>query len=368
MHYPDLGHRLFKHLHTSSKATTTHLGQTAFRQQCERFLSVLEDSLLLEHCVKMYSDLEQTDIITADGFRTMLRTCFELTINHQPIFEETLKTSELNKICPMIEKTLNTVMVSCFFSKDYLSTGFVCRWLEQNCPKLVPPIYKYCAFILTSAYRGVENLDKKTGLELRTPILEKDHPFESSNTESQISLLPLSVAWLLASALDILYTKPISVQNSSSTTTSTLVSQVFMAKMLSIPPTHWVLLYNSMTQGIGANRFLHHVLGYKGPNIVLIAGNDDNLFCIASPGEWKETHMYFGGENCYFIQLRPKFTLIEKGSKMLYLNTIIRGYPKGLRCGKDPKKPLISVDEHFEKFEYRGVPFKVNSIEVRMLV
>lgn len=53
---------------------------------------------------------------------------------------------------------------------------------------------------------------------------------------------------------------------------------------------------------------------------------------------------------------------------MLYLNTCIRGYPKGLRAGTDPRKPLISVDEHFEKIEYRSVPSVLFSIEVNFWI
>lgn len=63
------------------------------------------------------------------------------------------------------------------------------------------------------------------------------------------------------------------------------------------------------------------------------------------------------------IQIR-RFQILEKGPKLLYLNTCIRGYPKGLRAGPDPRKPLISVDEHFEKIEYRNVPSVLFGIEV----
>lgn len=34
---------------------------------------------------------------------------------------------------------------------------------------------------------------------------------------------------------------------------------------------------------------------------------------------------------------------------MLYLNTLIRGYPFGLRAGKDPRAPVLIVDGGFEK-------------------
>lgn len=45
----------------------------------------------------------------------------------------------------------------------------------------------------------------------------------------------------------------------------------------------------------------------------------------------------------------------------------MRGYPKGLRAGSDPRKPLVSVDEQFEKVEYRSVPSILYAIEVNSL-
>lgn len=51
-----------------------------------------------------------------------------------------------------------------------------------------------------------------------------------------------------------------------------------------------------------------------------------------------------------------RFQLLERGPKLLYLNTTVRGYPHGLRAGSDPRAPIISVDGGFEKvciFKYR---------------
>ncbi len=59
-----------------------------------------------------------------------------------------------------------------------------------------------------------------------------------------------------------------------------------------------------------------------------------------------------------------RFSLIERGQKLLYLNTSMRGYPKGLRAGSDPRKPVISVDEHFENVDCRGISSVLMSIEV----
>lgn len=75
--------------------------------------------------------------------------------------------------------------------------------------------------------------------------------------------------------------------------------------------------------------------------------------------------------------------MLEKASKMLYLNTTVRGYPQGLRAGSDPRAPIISVDGGFEKvsisiivpvrdtltidffqFEFRKIPYSISCIEV----
>lgn len=59
------------------------------------------------------------------------------------------------------------------------------------------------------------------------------------------------------------------------------------------------------------------------------------------------------------------FAIVEQAPKMLYLNTSIRGYPKGLRAGSDPRKPLLSIDEDFDKMTFNSVPYTLRAIEVR---
>lgn len=83
--------------------------------------------------------------------------------------------------------------------------------------------------------------------------------------------------------------------------------KVFMAKLLSMVPSHWTLLYDSRQDGSGTNRFLHHVLGYRGPNLILFRCDDDLLFCVANPSEWRETHLYIGDEDSCCLQLLPKY-------------------------------------------------------------
>jgi hypothetical protein len=59
-----------------------------------------------------------------------------------------------------------------------------------------------------------------------------------------------------------------------------------------------------------------------------------------------------------------RFGVVEVAAKMLYLNTAIRGYPKGLRAGSDPRKPLLVVPDHFDSFTIQGVPCALEAIQV----
>ncbi|KAG8239667.1 hypothetical protein J437_LFUL013890 [Ladona fulva] len=131
-----------------------------------------------------------------------------------------------------------------------------------------------------------------------------------------------------------------------------------------ICPSHWVLLYNSRDQGLGANRFTHHVLNYRGPSLTFLQGEGGVEFCIAATDEWKESNHYWGHDGCMVIQILPLFQVVEQGPKILYLNTSIRGYPQGVRAGKDPRKPAIDVDEGFTVVNYREIPYRLQGIEV----
>ncbi|XP_017841390.1 uncharacterized protein LOC108599108 [Drosophila busckii] len=361
--YADLGQRLYQLMHVSSKATTKHLGTVAFRQQCERFLGIMDDAKVLECYIKMYAQTDNTDFIDKTGVTRLLHICYTIAMQH----------SGNAVLCTAINRTFGSVTKSIFFNHDSLSIGYVCRWFEQNLIRLVLLVHKYCVHTLSTAYRGLEQQTQSCGIELQTPVLEQRNPFGSSadTTDHSLpvshveSLMPLSQAWLLAGALPPLYSKPQSVAppNSSNNASASSAVQIFKDK-LSMMPSHWTLLYDSNEHGVGANRFLHHVLGYRGPTLVLLHTKDEQTYCIAAPSEWKETHLFVGSEGSCVIQLLPKFVILEKKPNILYLNTSIRGYPKGLRAGADPRKPIIAVDEHFENVDCKGIAAGLMSIEV----
>lgn len=362
----DLGLRVFRHFHTLSHAKTTHLGTTAFKQQVERFMSVLDDSKVIEMYVRIFSDYNEENA-SKEGIKNLLLTSFGISMNFN---------SGDSHSCPSIESTLDCVIATCFF-QDNLSIGFVSRWLEENCMRLILPIHRYVLHVLTTSYRRIQmNLEDKTsnGLELTTPVLEmQGKQFQDSNT-----LLNLSSAWLLAGTLPQIYSRPLpdprankneNEESSIGTTSSLLPSQTFLTKVVAVLPSHWTLLYDTMEHGVGSNRFLHHVLGYKGPTLTFLKARclkDESIkiFCVASSTEWRETNLYVGGEDSCLVQVSPKFSIMEKGGKILYLNTHIRGYPKGLRVAVDPRNPIIAVDEHFENVDVHAIKHSLLSIEV----
>lgn len=363
--HPDLGMRLFRHFHTLSHAKTKHLGVLAFRQQCERFLSILDDTQIIESYVRIYCDPNEENA-SKDGVKALLRQSFNIAMFHY---------SGDATICPSMETSLEAVIATCFFQEP-LSVGFISRWLEENCPRLILPVHRYCVHLLTTSYRSIKmNTEDKTGngLELATPVLEKGAPFGDS-----LPMLTLSMAWILAGTLPASFSKPQSVpapkedESTSSSAVSpnaALPSQVLLTKLVASVPSHWTLLYDTRLHGVGANRFLHHVLGYRGPTLIVLQARSykdsvEKIYCVASPTEWKETNLYTGGEESCLVQLQPKFSVMEKGGKILYLNTHIRGYPKGLRVAVDPRNPIIAVDEQFEKLDVHSISHELINIEV----
>lgn len=68
-----------------------------------------------------------------------------------------------------------------------------------------------------------------------------------------------------------------------------------------------MVLYDSNEMGLGCNRFMNHVFSYKGPTLTLLKADNGSVFCIASVNEWKESHLYWGGEDSAVFQILPKY-------------------------------------------------------------
>ncbi|XP_052751678.1 uncharacterized protein LOC113513485 isoform X2 [Galleria mellonella] len=345
--YPELARQFYKYVHRMGKCKNKHIPLATFRQQCEKILAMLDDAVIIETYVRMFGAETDDNMVTPDGLRKLLYISYKLSMDHYPEGPQT---------CLMIHKTLSAVVNGCFNNKESHSVGFVVRWLEEHCHRLIFPVHRYCVHLLATRHRDmearVESSGSGAGLELATPVLER-----AAWAGGGGELLPLSAAWLLAGTAPALYSRPLQPPPAA------LPSAAWLARLVCALPSHWVPLYRSREHGCGVNRFLHHTLAYRGPSLVLLAAGD-LLAALAADAEWRESHRYWGGPDCALLQLFPTFSVLERAAKMVYLNTSIRGYPLGLRAGSDPRRPLLSVDEGFDTLTFQGVPYTLDAIEV----
>ncbi|KAK0176626.1 hypothetical protein PV328_000744 [Microctonus aethiopoides] len=343
-HYPELGSKLFHSIHKLSKSTTKYVSTSLFKQQVEKILSVMNDRTILDIYVKMYCESNNDSDVTPDTLKEILMISYQLATD-----------SETNS-CPYVHRTIAAVVTSCFHGKEVLSISFVSNWLWQHCPRVLYGVHRYVIHVLTTAYRNGQVLlsteELQPHMQPITPILEKVVTFEQPE-----NMLPLSHLWLLSTSLPNRFIEAEDAQNDNT-------SEVLAAKLSRNPcPSHWTLLYSSDEHGTGANRFLHHIIGYKGPTILFIKGDSGNneyvTYCVCSTMEWRESHLYWGDDDSMIIELQPSYKIIEHGSKMLYLNTSIRGYPHGLRAGKDPRNPFVNIDQSFNSWARNTLDFLI---------
>lgn len=100
--HPELSDKLFTYLHHNAHATTTYISTGAFKQQAEKFLSVLNDQAILENYIKMYSNLKDGGNVTPETLRALLMCC------HQLVMENNSTGS-----CLHSQRIINAVVVSC---------------------------------------------------------------------------------------------------------------------------------------------------------------------------------------------------------------------------------------------------------------
>ncbi|XP_043796831.1 uncharacterized protein LOC122717131 [Apis laboriosa] len=349
--YLELGEKLFNYLHYSANINTSYLNTNSFKQQAEKFLSVMNDHTVLENYVKMYSNIKADGSISPEGLKALLNISYNIAMDNSGISS-----------CIYANQIINAAVVSCFHGKHTLSVSYASNWIWQHCPRIIYGPHRYIIHVFTTAYRNGEILLSKgqpqPHLEIPTPILEQPNSLDFPQI-----LLPVSYVWLLSSTLPECY---LQADDSPKDITHALIAK----RMGNVCARHWTLLYNSSEHGTGANRFLHHVLGYRGPTLLFIRAvnsNEDTVcptYCICSAVEWRESHLYWGSENSMGIELFPSYRVIEKGVKVLYLNTSIRGYPHGLRFGSNPRSPYISIDESFHSVSIAGAPYPIASLEV----
>jgi hypothetical protein len=64
----------------------------------------------------------------------------------------------------------------------------------------------------------------------------------------------------------------------------------------------WQRLFTSEEQGLSFNRLCHYVLGYSGPNLLLLRDIKGYVFGFFTNESWKEGNTYFGSSDCFLFR------------------------------------------------------------------
>jgi hypothetical protein len=75
---------------------------TAFKQQTEKLLSMMNDEDLLENYIKMYSDIKNGGNVTPETLKALLICCYQLAMENN-------STSS----CLYSDQIINAVVISC---------------------------------------------------------------------------------------------------------------------------------------------------------------------------------------------------------------------------------------------------------------
>ncbi|XP_059474689.1 uncharacterized protein LOC132196206 isoform X2 [Neocloeon triangulifer] len=360
--YPELAERLLRSLRRTGGSTVAPLTADELVEGAEKLMTILSDERQTEMYLRMYAEGEAD--LSKTAFQQLVALAHAVALDHYP---------DGPRCCRKTDHTLHALANAAFHGKESLSVGYLTHWIAENCPRLLLGLHRYVVHHLNTSYRTLDSPlgtlpQNEEEMDLGTPVLEnKGFAFATSAAEErEAGALPLSQVWLLAVSLPKVYTQPSVIHSpSAGSGLASLDSQGIIARWLgSVCPSHWTPLYNSDVHGLGANRFLNHVLNYRGPTLTLVRGEGGVEFCVGATDEWRETHLYWGAQDCIVLQTQPLFHVIERGAKLVYLNTSIRGYPLGVRAGCDPRKPSLSVNEAFTQLEYKGIPYPLLSVEV----
>lgn len=99
--HPELSEKVFTYLHHNAQATTAYISTTAFKQQAEKFLSVMNDQAILENYIKMYSNIKDGNV-TPETLKALLMCCYQLAMENNS-----------TTMCLHSEQIINAVVVSC---------------------------------------------------------------------------------------------------------------------------------------------------------------------------------------------------------------------------------------------------------------
>ncbi|XP_072164340.1 uncharacterized protein [Diadema setosum] len=270
-----------------------------------------------------------TGVLQEQKVELLVRTAFSLFLVASGLSQNVANEDVTKKDVTRVTQTI--------LSKG--SSGAGLDWMETSCPELLMGMHQW----LTAQLAPSDDVDAATVPDYTLP----DH---------EGAVLSVAMWWMLSSSLPSLYTQPTSSTEANSSGEATQ-RQAFNKRP-------WTLLYSSKDHGLSVNRLQHHVLGYRGPTVLIVRCEGDYVYAVALDTEWREGTTPWGGTSSVLLRLSPDYGIIEEGDKMVLFNDKSRNLPKGLFVGRDPKRRSLSLTEGLQTVTHRGLTGSVVDAEV----
>lgn len=62
------------------------------------------------------------------------------------------------------------------------------------------------------------------------------------------------------------------------------------------------------------------MFGYHGATLMFITTEGDNMFCVASDQEWRDSKHFWGGEHALCLHLTPEYKIIESKETVMLVH------------------------------------------------
>ncbi|XP_065183678.1 uncharacterized protein LOC135814479 [Sycon ciliatum] len=323
---PGFGSRLFKALFGQEKPK---VGKPAFVEAFARLLS--RDARQSETIVKYLT-------VFSDGGRVQplaaLTCACKLAIQLSAAGGDDEATVDVSSV-HFLEAAAKSVGES-----SSLTVNDVSEWVQCNMPGLFDALHCWLERAIWSSGSGASDVS----------AFELPRLVSSSGSPAASDLLGVDGMWLLSTFLPPCYLGHHKAKMASSGAAAATSSTGASAGG------QWNLLYNSRDQGLSLNRFKHHVMDYRGPNVCCIRCDRDTVFALGVDGEWRESSTAWGGNECVLAQLRPAVCPLASGPRLLVLNEKTRGIRLGLSVGRDQSRPALTIDESLDKLTVSPPP------------
>jgi TLD len=120
-------------------------------------------------------------------------------------------------------------------------------------------------------------------------------------------------------------------------------------------------IYSTDSDGISFSCLEYALLGYDGPNLLVVKTKKNEVIGAFAHGTWKDSIHYHGSTGCFLFQLQPRFKLLpatgedgrfmylHSGERAALLQPALQGLPHGIGFGgSTATKPRLFIPDTLE--------------------